>query len=114
MRSQVGLTLIEVVFAILILSVGALALAGSSAVMVRRLSDSERTASGVSVGRSRIESSFAVPCDALAGGSEQILGIHSEWSVAGTQNSADIKQRVTYPARHGPHSEDLISSAPCR
>jgi prepilin-type N-terminal cleavage/methylation domain-containing protein len=114
MTTRTGLTLIEVVIAILILSVGALALAGSSAVMVRRLSDSARTAAGASVGRSRIESSLAAPCSALAGGSEQILGVHSEWSVAGTQNSADIKQRVTYPARRGPHSEDFISSAPCR
>jgi prepilin-type N-terminal cleavage/methylation domain-containing protein len=114
MTTRTGLTLIEVVIAILILSVGALALAGSSAVMVRRLSDSARTAAGVSVGRSRIESSVAAPCSALSGGSEQILDVHSEWSVAGMQNSADIKQRVTYPARHGPHSEDFISSAPCR
>ncbi|MFN2602311.1 MAG: prepilin-type N-terminal cleavage/methylation domain-containing protein [Gemmatimonadaceae bacterium] len=114
MRSQVGLTLIEVVVAVLILSVGALALAGSSAVMVRRLSDGARTAAGASVGRRRIESSLAAPCSALAGGSEQIFGVHSEWSVAGTQNSADIKQRVTYPARRGPHSENFISSAPCK
>jgi len=114
MRSQMGLTLIEVVIAILILSVGALALAGSSAVMVRRLSDSARTTAGASVGRTRIESSLAAPCTSLAGGSEQILGVYSEWSVAGTQNSADIKQRVTYPARHGPHSEDFISSVQCK
>ena len=114
MTTRAGLTLIEVVIAILILTVGALALAGSSVVMMRRLSDSARTAAGASVGRNRIESSLAAPCSALAGGSEQILGIHSEWSVAGTQNSADIKQRVTYPARRGPHSEDFISSGTCR
>ena len=114
MTTRAGLTLIEVVIAILILSVGALALAGSSAVMVRRLSDSARNSVGASVGRSRIESSLAAPCSALTGGSEQILGVRSDWSVAGAQNSADIKLRVTYPARRGPHSEDFISSAPCR
>jgi prepilin-type N-terminal cleavage/methylation domain-containing protein len=114
MTARVGFSLIEVVIAILILSVGALALAGSSAVMVRRLSDSARTAAGASVARSRIESSLAAPCSALTAGSEQILGIHSEWSVAGAQNSADIKQRVTYAARHGPHSEYFISSATCK
>jgi len=112
--TRAGFTLIEVVIAILILSVGALALAGSSAVMVRRLSDGARTAAGASVARSRIESSLAAPCSALAGGSEQILGVHSEWSVAAAENFADIKQRVTYPARHGPHSENFISSAPCK
>ena len=109
-----GFTLIEVVIAILILSVGALALAGSSAVMVRRLADSSRNSAGASVGRSRIESSFAAPCNALTAGSEQISGIRSEWSVSNAQNSADITQRVTYPTRRGTHSENFKSSIPCR
>lgn len=109
-----GLTLIEIVVAILILSVGALALAGTSAVMVRRMAESARNAAAASVGRSRLESSFAAPCPAIIGGSELILGVHSEWSVTASANSADIRQRITYPTRRGAHNEDFLTAAPCQ
>ena len=108
-----GLTLIEIVVAILILSVGALALAGTSAVMVRRMAESARGGAAASVGRSRLESSFATPCPALSGGGELILGVRSEWSVFGGTNSADIRQRITYPTRRGAHTDDFLTAAPC-
>lgn len=113
-RARRGLTLIEIVVAILILSVGALALAGSSALMVRRMAESARGAAAASVARSRLESSFATPCTALSGGGELILGVRSDWSVAGSVNSAEIRQRVTYPTRHGAHTDDFLTAAPCK
>ena len=109
-----GLTLIEVVVAILMLSVGALALAGSSAVMVRRLSLSARGAAAASVGRSRLESSFSKSCDALTAGGEQIFGVRSDWTVAGSPVSAEISQRVTYPTHAGVHADDFLTSVPCQ
>lgn len=112
-RARRGLTLIEIVVAILILSVGALALAGSSAVMVRRMAESARGAAAASVARSRLESSFATQCTALSSGGELILGVQSDWSVSGSAKSTDIRQRVTYPTRRGTHTDDFLTAAPC-
>lgn len=114
MKTRRGLTLIEIVIAILILSVGALALAGTSALMVRRLSESTRSAVATSVARNRLESSQSSPCSALTAGSEQIFGVRSEWSTTGSAFSAAISQRVSYPTRRGAHTDQFLTAAPCR
>ncbi len=111
--SRTGVTLIEVVVAILVLAVGALALAGSAVVTLRRMSDSARGTAAASVARSRAESSFSRPCAALGSGSQRLLGVRSEWSIAGGAGSADIRQRVTYPTRGGDHTDEFLTTAPC-
>ena len=113
-RSRTGLTLIEIVVAILVLSVGALAFAGSSAVMVRRLAESARGAAAASAARSRLESSFARACDVLTSGSEQSFGVRSDWSVTGSGRTSDIRQRITYPTLRGSRNEDFLTTAPCQ
>lgn len=114
MKTRRGLTLIEIVVAILILSVGALALAGASALIVRRLSESARSASATTIARNRLESSQSLPCSAITSGSEQILGVRSEWSTTGSAYSAAISQRVSYPTRRGAHTDRFLTAAPCR
>ena len=114
MKTRQGLTFIEIVVAILILSVGALALAGTSALMVRRISETARSAAAVSVARNRLESSHSLPCSAITSGSEQIFGVRSEWSTTGSAYSADITQHVSYPTRRGAHTEHFLSVAPCQ
>lgn len=112
--SPTGFTLIEVVVAILLLSLGALALAGSAVVMARRMGESARATTAVSVGRTRAELSFATPCEALAAGSERARGAFSEWSIAAGTVSADITQRITHPATRGDHFDDFLTAAPCK
>lgn len=113
-KARAGVTLIEVVVAILLLTVGALSLAGAAAVTVRRMGESARRATAVSVARARAESSFAAPCTALTDGSEQLLGVRSEWSIASAAASAEISQRITYSTRRGSHADDFLTAAPCR
>jgi prepilin-type N-terminal cleavage/methylation domain-containing protein len=111
--SRAGVTLIEVVVAILVLAIGALALAGSATVMLRRMSDTARGTAAASVARSRAESSFSRSCAALSNGNEQTLGVQSEWSISGGAGSADIRQRVTYRTRGGDHTDEFLTATPC-
>lgn len=111
--SRAGVSLIEVVVAILVLAVGVLALAGSAAVTLRRMSDTARGTAAASVARSRAESSFSRSCAALGSGNERMPGLRSEWSIAGGAGSADITQRVTYPTRGGDHTDEFLTAAPC-
>lgn len=114
MKTRRGLTLVEIVVAILILSVGALALAGTSALMVRRISESARGAAATAVARNRLEYSLSSPCSALTSGSEQLFGVRSEWSTTGSAYSAAVSQRVSYPTRRGAHTDHFLSAVPCR
>ncbi len=113
MYERRGVTLIEVVIAIVILSVGAIALAGSAAITLRRMSDVSRGSAAASVARSRAETSFSQPCGSLNDGTQSIRGVRSEWSVADGALSADLSQRVTYGTRGGDHVDEFLTTVPC-
>lgn len=108
-----GFTLIEVVIAIVILAAGALALAGTAAVTARRLAESSRQTSAVSVARSRAEASMASPCASLASGSETVRGVQSAWIATLASASTELSQRVSYPTSRGERSDDFLTAAPC-
>ena len=108
-----GVTLIEVVIAIVLLSVGALALEGSSALLIRRLAESKRASSASALARSRSESSFARGCGAVSSGSEEKFGVQSQWTIGSDGASVDIEQRLTYPTQRGQHAEKFHTGALC-
>jgi len=112
-RLQTGFTLVEVVVAILVLAVGVLALAGTTAVTARRMSQSGRLAAVASVARSRAESSFAESCAAVTSGSERLFNVRSEWSASVGVTATDITQSVTFAALQGDHTDSFLTSAPC-
>lgn len=111
--SRGGFTLVEVLVAIVILATGALALAGSAAVTVRRMAEAARRSTAVSMARSRAESSLASPCAVLASGSETAGGVRSDWIVAAGSVSAELSQRVSYPTFRGARTDDFLTAAPC-
>jgi len=114
MRAQRALTLVEIVVAILIFSVGALALAGTSALMARRISETARATVSTSVARNRLESSLSSPCSALTSGTEDLLGVRSEWSTTNATQFAAVSQHVIYRTQRGVHTDHFITAAPCR
>lgn len=113
MKKSRGVTLIEVVVAIVILAVGALALAGSAAITLRRMSDSSRASAAAFLARSRAESSFSDSCGAMSAGNQRAPGVRSEWSVTTGIASADLRQRVTYATRGGDHTDEFLTTVPC-
>jgi prepilin-type N-terminal cleavage/methylation domain-containing protein len=112
-RAREGFTLIEVVISIVLLAAGALALAGTAAVTARRMAESSRRSSAVSMARSRAEVSMASPCAALTSGSETIHGVQSAWVATSATVSTELSQRVSYPTSRGDRSDDFLTAAPC-
>ena len=112
-KARGGFTLIEVVVAIVMLAAGALALAGTAAVTARRMAESARRSSAVSMARSRAEVSMASPCASLASGSETVRGVQSSWVAAVALASTELNQRVSYPTSRGERSDDFVTAAQC-
>ncbi|HYN81538.1 MAG TPA: prepilin-type N-terminal cleavage/methylation domain-containing protein [Gemmatimonadaceae bacterium] len=112
-KAREGFTLIEVVVAIVMLAAGALALAGTAAVTARRMAESARRSSAVSMARSRAEVSLASPCASLASGSETVRGVQSSWVAVAASASTELNQRVSYPTSLGERSDDYVTAAPC-
>lgn len=93
-----GFTLIELVIAAFIFSVGILALEATAASSLRRLRRSADLALAAAVARSRLEALAAARCAALASGSENVHGVASSWTIEATPlpSVRAVSQTVVY------------------
>ena len=76
-----GYTLVEIIVAILLFTIGGLALASTSAVVGRAMSASSMRERAARTAASRIEV-LAAKCRRAESGSETIRGIDSRWTVS--------------------------------
>jgi len=81
---QRGFTIVEVIIAIIILSVGLLALASSAAVATRMIAQGQRYSEASAMASERFELLRSVPCDSLANGSATADQFTVAWRVTAT------------------------------
>ena len=112
-RRASGFTLIELVIALVLFSVGAIALAGSAAAITRQMATSGRRSRAAMMARSRAEVAQSRPCAALTGGSEDVSGVRSQWDVSASSAAAELEQRVEYGSVLGRHGEKFQTAAAC-
>ncbi|MFN8652118.1 MAG: prepilin-type N-terminal cleavage/methylation domain-containing protein [Gemmatimonadales bacterium] len=123
MRSTGGFTLAEVLVAVLILSVGLLAIAASSGSVYRMLGYGKTSTQVAHIVSSRLEvlrreANRTTPrclSAGLVGGSDTASNnVVETWSVSGTGPSRSIMVVVTTPSGHGPTSDTITSLLDCR
>jgi prepilin-type N-terminal cleavage/methylation domain-containing protein len=116
---QSGFTLIEVMVAIVILSVGLLALASSTANVSRMVGSGKWATVASQVATRRLENirqvaystSPACTSSALVGGTAAFgSGISESWSVTGSGNVRQVQVAVTYTRAGGRSSTDTVST----
>ena len=107
-----GLTLIEVIVAMLVFAIGGLGLAAGSAIVVKQIGMSTLRSNAATIARSRAERATAEGCGSIAAGQERRLGIQSTWSVS--QGPAmTLDQTLERQSALGMHSDRFLSSVPC-
>ena len=111
-RGRSGLTLIEVIVAMLVFAIGGLGLAAGSAVIVKQIGLSTLRSNALTIARSRSEAAIASGCGSIASGAERKLGVRSVWSVTGG-SAETIEQTVERQSALGMHSDRFISAVPC-
>ena len=113
-RRKTGYTLIEVIVALLVFTVGALALAASSAMIARAMATNALRERGARVAASRIEL-VKSECGTAASGSEGLQQIQSSWSVTRSFNSRmTVIETVSYESPRGPRSQTYRTTLWCR
>jgi Tfp pilus assembly protein PilV len=95
-----GYTLVEVVVAILVFTVGALALAASSAVVVKNMEANALRERASRIAASRIEL-LESECANAASGVEVIEGVQSQWAIARGGEALSILESTRYEAPRG-------------
>ncbi len=111
-KARKGLSLVEVIAALVLFSIGALGLAGSSAMIVRQFSLNGGRAQSSGAARTRDETFHSVACNSLEPGSETKAGIRTEWTVV-PGVAATLDQSVERVTLSGIHADKYLSAIPC-
>ena len=119
--STQGFTLAEVLVAIMILSVGVLAIAASSGSVYRMLGYGRLSTEAAHVASTRLEllrrqaNSTTPRCTSLANGVDTVTaGIIESWAVSGTGLNRSVVVVVNTPTGHGPAHDSIFSMLDCR
>ena len=109
-----GVSLIELMVAILILTVGILGLAMSSGAVERMAGWGGRFAGSAAVANSQLEQLRATPCASLAASGTATKGIYSlSWTVTASGNLRTFALTVTYPNGRSTRVDQYESQRSC-
>lgn len=120
---QAGFTIVEVLLAVIMLTVGVLALASSSASTTRMMSFGQKKTDATAIAQSVLDSlryraaATSPKCTALASGSQNTspkLGFTTSWTVATSGDQRNISVGVTYSVGPNTKTETVTSSFFCR
>lgn len=89
--TRAGFTLVEVLVALIILTVGVLGLAGTTALAVRQVTFADVTAERAIALQSVIERLRSAPYDSVANGSDSIGRFQATWTVTLGQRSKSVQ-----------------------
>ncbi len=108
-----GFTLVEVIVAILLLTIALVALEGSAAVAVRELAEGQRETLATRFAERQRERAFAAAC-ATAWGNDSANGVGASWAAATTGQRAHLTQHTSFDSRTGTRQESYDAVGRCR
>ena len=91
-----GFTLVELLVAIVLLSVGALALASLSAVVMRNINGAAQQTIAATIAQARLEQLRGLPCTQLESGSADTRGMDESWKVIPETRTVTVVLTVNY------------------
>ena len=108
-----GYTLIEVVIALMVFTIGGLALAASSAVIARGMAANATRERAGWIASSRLEL-LESQCRTAVSGRESVQHVESEWSVARIDSSrVALVETVSYMSPHGMRTDSYRATVRC-
>ena len=94
-------TLVEVLVAIVVFTVGVLALAATAGLVATHVGDGGRLTGAAHAARSVLDSLHALPCDRARSGSALLDQVTATWTVTRDSLTATIDITVASPLRRG-------------
>lgn len=114
LRRTAGFTLIEVIVALLVFTVGVLALAASSALIAQAMATNALRERGGRIAASRI-ALIKSQCGIAASGSEKVQQLASAWSVTRFDRArVTVTGSVSYTSSRGPRTQTYRTTLWCR
>lgn len=113
MTSPRGFTIVELLVAIVIFSVGLLALASTAGVILTSLTSTQSRTIAAEVAESRLERLRTTTCANRASGSATERGIAETWTLNHVARADDVTVAVTFLSNHQNRTETFRTFFPC-
>jgi prepilin-type N-terminal cleavage/methylation domain-containing protein len=115
LKSRGGFTIIELVVAIIIMTVGVLAIATSSAGVAKQMRAGNQSALASVIAQSRLETIRSLGCSSLSDGSAATRGMTEKWNIVWlSTRTRVVTESVTYvPRAKVTRTLALRSVVPC-
>jgi prepilin-type N-terminal cleavage/methylation domain-containing protein len=114
-RPRSGMTLVEMMVAVVILSVGLLGLAGTSAVVTRQVSGGASQSIAANAIQSRLEWMRSLPCSAIKDSTATNRGVREHWILGPTANGVLwVRDTVQYSVGGTRRTHTYTMTVPCR
>ena len=99
-----GLTLVEILISVVMLTVGVMGLLGSTAAVAKQMGGGVRQTVAATVAQARIDSLTSLSCSKLtlagvASGTSTTRGVVEKWTVTDGKNVKSIAVEITIPRR---------------
>jgi len=111
--ARAGFTLVELLVALTIFSVGLLAMAGTASVIMQMLAGSEARNVAAGVAESRFEKIAGTACVNRTSGTVTTRNIIETWTRFPLARADDVTVVVTYLSGHRSRTETFRSYIPC-
>jgi type IV pilus modification protein PilV len=112
-RARRGFTLAELLVALMVFSVGALALAATSANVIRMMTASKNRTQAADVAQARFERMRSQPCSLHTTDSTTTRGVAESWQTVSLSRADDVTVRVRFYANGGLQTRLYRTFLPC-
>ena len=97
-----GFTLIEMIIAIIVMSIGVMGLAGTASYVATQMGGANAQTIAAGLATKVSDSLSARRCTALIDGSQTVRGVRVAWTVADSSRTRWITETVQYKPKRGP------------
>ena len=113
LRARPGFTLAELLVALMIFSVGALAMTATSANVITMITASKNRTIAADVAQARFERMRSQPCSAHTSDSTTTDGVAVSWQVVNLTRADDVTVRVSFLSNRRMQTRVYRSFIPC-
>jgi prepilin-type N-terminal cleavage/methylation domain-containing protein len=100
-RPRRGLTLIEIIIAIIVMSIGVMGLATTASYVAQQMGNGNNQTIAASLSTKVADSLSSRKCSSLVSGSQTTRGVTVAWTVTTMTRTKQVDQTVTYKPKRG-------------
>ena len=112
-RPRHGFTVIEMIIAIMVMSVGILGLAGTARYVAMQMGNGSTQTVAATFATKVADSLSARRCAAIVGGTQTKRGVTITWTVADSTRTKWVTEQVQYKTKSGPKTLNYLTVIQC-